>query len=520
MVKTRFLFIMMIIYFPVFFLTAHFYGQDTNNGVGERGVFIGKKKKRGSKSRKKKDQVINKKKKFLTRINTHKDFQKVKKKNVYAFLIGNDKYEKESDFAPLKQCGNDVLLLKRILTHCVKADPIKIHANYDLTLDEFKARFAKFVQKVNKDKDAMVLITYSGHGNDDGSLVFVRGGMLKPIELKDLVNSFKNDTVVVLDACYSGNNEGPREAYKKGKKQDFKSNSLRVYASLAHLTAKEIKYSSQYFKEILPFYRDVLKIKEISGNGYFTAMIGLFFAEYRFKPDENISFKDLVNYVTNKGKQYVEFLALGKKSVREAGIRLNQQPKILPIKEKVDFQDVNHNFILTQKPIKPVGLEPAVTGGIFFPLMSDVWGQIDSPALSLNMAVNYEMDFLTEGLFAQLNMGFISLFVIPSPNRRDIDMSILIPSLGLKYRPFKFSFFSMTLGAQGGMAFSFLRVGSFGAIKEETNTFTNVVVGGDLSVNFEIFRDFNLIIPGKFLYIMYEEPMYGLSVEMGVQYYF
>lgn len=57
----------------------------------------------------------------------------------------------------------------------------------------------------------MVIITYSGHGNVDGSLVMVDGGMLTPDELKRTVNSFKNDSVLILDACYSGNNEGPKE---------------------------------------------------------------------------------------------------------------------------------------------------------------------------------------------------------------------------------------------------------------------------------------------------------------------
>ena len=414
--------------------------RDDSILLNERGLKRTKTSSPRSSKRKKSSTPISKNK-FLSRLNTLQDFEKVKKKNIYAFLIGNDKYQKQSDFAPLNQCANDVLLMRQILIHCVKADPKNIYVNHDLTIKEFNTKFAQFVQKVNEDKDAMVLITYSGHGDTDGSLVFVKGGSLKPTTLKDLVNSFNNDTILLLDACYSGNNEGPKEAYKKGRKQGFKSNSLRIYASLAHLTAKEIKYSGGYFKEILPFYRNVLKINKISGNGYFTAMIGLFFAEYQFKPEENISFKDLISYVTNKGKQYVEFLALGKKTGREAGLRLNQQPKILPIKQKVDFQDINHSFILTQKYIKPLGLEPTLTGGVFFPFGNELWIHTDIPSLAFDFSVNYELDFILKGFYGQLSVGFTTLSLLPDPNRRDISMTILTPSLGVKYRPFQISLF-------------------------------------------------------------------------------
>ncbi|MDH5681590.1 MAG: hypothetical protein OEZ36_08385 [Spirochaetota bacterium] len=70
------------------------------------------------------------------------------------------------------------------------------------------------------------------------------------------------------------------------------------------------------------------------------------------------------------------------------------------------------------------------------------------------------------------------------------------------------------------MAVSFRNVGSYGVLKEESAMLGNLMFGGDLSLNFQVFKDFNIVVPAKFIYIMYEEPLYGLSAELGAQYYF
>ncbi|GMT49277.1 MAG: hypothetical protein IEMM0008_0816 [bacterium] len=217
--------------------------------------------------------------KYFFDLNTKDRYSKVKPIQAYAFMIGNDNYTINSDFDNLAQCYNDVRLLKGILLYCARMKEKDIFTYRDMTLKRFKSEFDKFVKHIKKDdpdSDKLVIVTYSGHGREDG-------GFLKPQKLKDLVNTYKNDTILIVDACYSGNNEGPKEMFKTEKKAAFKSNTLRIYASLVHLTAKEIKYNSSYFKQVKPFYRNVLGIKRISGNGYFTAMIGLFFCRVQTK---------------------------------------------------------------------------------------------------------------------------------------------------------------------------------------------------------------------------------------------
>ena len=402
--------------------------------------------------------------------------------------------------------------------------PQDIFTNKDLTLSQFKRRFKAFIEHVKmNDPEGLkgVIITYSGHGNEDGSLVFVDGKMLKPQELKNLINSYSNDTILIIDACYSGGNEGPKDTYKK---KGFKSNSLRVYASLAHLSAKEIIYDGPFFKQVKPFYRNVLRLDDIKGNGYFTAMIGLFFAEYKFKPNENISFKDLVSYVSNKGKQYIEFLALRQSYAQrfEATVRLNQQPKVLPIKEKVDYIVINNKFILIQDPIIPIGFEPGVILGVFLPVGS-LGKEFKKPAIYADVFVGYELKFLVKNLYISFNSTFMMMSTASFMNRRDVDLTILAPGLGVYYRFFRKprSKINLFLGANGGIAFTFSRASSLGPLREESDTFKNTIVSATVGFNYKIIKGWDLAAHAKFLDIIYtDSPLYGFSFGVGTFYHF
>ncbi len=459
------------------------------------------------------------------RLNTQKTFEKVKKLDAFVFLIGNNDYKRRSGFAPLNQCANDVLLLSRIFEHCSKVDKRNIYENYDLTYDEFIVRFKKFIEIVKKKKNYSVIITYSGHGDVGGSLVFVDGKQLKADVLKKLVNSFDNDTILILDACYSGANEGPKEMFL-GEKQGikFKDNSIRIYASLAHLTAKEILYNNSFFKHMRSFFKGVLGIDRLTGNGFFTGLVGMFFAEYKFKKNENISFNDLVNYVTNRGKQYVEYLAflaeLYPNQKKHAHERLNQQPKILPVQERVGFNDRNNNFILIQKYIRANNIELSAFGGIMMPIgaFSGVIKNINAGA---ELGLAYQFQFFPKNLFVKLNVQYYNMSSIHDDTRRDISLNIVIPSLGFKYNLFKMKFFSMSVGADVGYAFTFKKAGSFGPLKETTNTLYNFYYGGHLNFNFELFDQFYIVVPVRFLSILYaDEKFYGLTFYLGIQYYF
>ncbi len=465
--------------------------------------------------------------KYFFDLNTKDRFSKVKPVHAYAFMIGNDNYTINSDFDNLAQCYNDVRLLKGIFLYCARMKEKDIYTYRDMTLKKFKSEFDKFVKHIKEDdpdSEKLVIITYSGHGREDGALAFVDGGFLKPQELKDLINTYKNDTVLIIDACYSGNNEGPKEVFKTEKKSAFKSNTLRIYASLAHLTAKEIKYSGAYFKQVKPFYRNVLGIKKISGNGYFTAMIGLFFAEYKLKPGENVSFKDLVSYVTNKGKQYVEYLALKQSHNAqrqfEAGVRLNQQPKVLPIKQKVDYIDVNHKFILIQTPILPTGFEPGISVGTLIPF-GRLGGDLRFPILFVNPYLGYELKFIKKNLFLSFSLPFMISSSDNFANRRDVSLMTLAPALGFYYRFFRKKPFNLLIGADGGIAFTFVRASSFGPLKEVSETFKNTYISVTSAANFEVDRDFDLFAQAKFIYIGYaDEPLTGISLSVGANYFF
>ncbi|MDH4127844.1 MAG: caspase family protein [Spirochaetota bacterium] len=481
---------------------------------------------RGTSTKKSKfpKQRFKKEKKIYFKLNTEKTFEKIRKQNTFVFTVGNDNYEKISGFPKLKQCFNDSKLLKQIFIHCLKVDEQNIFVNKDITINQFRDRFKKFIEKVKQDEDSAVIVAFSGHGNNDGSLVFINGGMLRPDELKKLINSYKNDTILIIDACYSGKNEGPKEIFKQEPKHEFKSNSLRIYASLAHLTAKEIQYNNVFFRHVMPFYKNVLKINNMKGNGYFTAMIGLFFAEYNLKEDENISFKDLISYITNTGKKYVEYLAItGRENddnEEEAKFRLNQQPIILPIKERVDFLNDNHNFILLQKPIEAVGFEPGITGGIFFP-MSKLGKYYKSPAISTNLYLAYELDFIAKYFFIDFNFSFLSMNSKPNPLKRKMELDILTPSAGFKYYIFRTRFVGLSMSTNAGVAITFSRTGSFASLREESKTILCFYGDGDMSFRFGILENFKLLISGKFHYIKYkDEPLYGISIGAGVSHYF
>lgn len=461
---------------------------------------------------------------LLTRLNTQSDFEQVQERpNSYVFLIGNDKYSEKSNFWPLKECYNDVRLLAAVFEKCVKIPEKNIYKNRDLTLEQFIINFKAFLKEAASSNDNQIIITYSGHGDEDGSLVFVDGQKLSPKQLRELVNSFSNDTILMLDACYSGNNEGPKEAYKlsseKKKKAEYKKNSYRIYASLAHLTAKEIHYKNNFFAHVKPFYKNVLGIEQISGNGYFSAMIGFFFAEYNLAEDENISFKDLISYVTNKGKSYVEFLAILEK--REASVRLNQQPKILPLTKKVRFNDINNEYILIQEFMYPAGIELGLEGGFFFP-MGTFAESYSSPTIMTKIYFNYWLEFIDKNLFITANFYYFSMSRPESDSQRSIDITSLIGSLGLMY---KFELiedrFYLNIAADGGYAMNFFNVGSFGPIKEESTTANTSYFGFSIQPQFKFYKNLAVTLKGQYMSINYStQPLYGIAALAGINYFF
>lgn len=305
---------------------------------------------------------------LVLELNSKETFKKVKKNDVVVLLVGNNDYEAESQWPALFQCVNDTTLLSRILTICCKVPADNIHISNNITADTFRHTITSIIKTLHTDQS--FLIYYSGHGDRDGSLVFTDGELITPSELKDIINSFASDTVLMLDACYSGKNDGVIELNNDNQK--FKPNSIRIYSSLAHMKSKEIVYTNEFFSYINPFYETVLNLKgpdKMMGNGYFTSFIGYFFADYDFDTTLNINYWDLISYISNKTKHYVEFLAIRGDTTdsnsEEINTRLDQHPKIIPMVNQQKYLDQNHSNILIKKYIRPAGLVLEVMTGPF-----------------------------------------------------------------------------------------------------------------------------------------------------------
>lgn len=370
-------------------------------------------------------------------LNTPATFAKIKKNDFKVLLIGNNDYKQSSHYPPLFQCINDTRLMAGIFRNCCKISPENISVCNDITKKDFIQLFNMTVHNL-KAKDGLILY-YSGHGARDGSLVFTDGERLTPAEFKMLINSFHNDTIIFIDACYSGNQEGPIEIEGEEK---IRSNCIRVYSSLAHMTAKEILYKKDYFTYIQPFFNNVLGFNDdahIEGNGYFTSLIAYFFAEYDFNNSGNIDFWDLVYYISNKNKQHVEYLAVKSKHdkglVKEYQMRSYQQPKIYPLTDHVTMNNPNHEFLVIKKYIKPVDLSTEIGAGVFLnfgTLKADGESSVfkNKPSLFASFKVYYGPQIL-RGFHFGIDIGYMYAYEEKNTqlHRRSILLNI-IPIMG------------------------------------------------------------------------------------------
>lgn len=285
---------------------------------------------------------------YINRLST---FQNVIPQETRVILVGNNNYSKTPLYDNLEYCIDDTRLVKELLIKCCKIKESNITLLNDISVDEFRSAIISFSENINPQN--RVLFYYSGHGNKGGSLVFTDGKELASGELQSRINRLNNDAVMIIDACHSGAAEETRDFTDNS--QAYRDNTLRIYAALAHHVAKEINYGNNpFFDSVLPFYREVLGLEDIRGNGYFTALLGLFFASYQLKPYENISFGSLVSFITNKGSRYVEYENTRNKNSKNIQMRIDtsvyQQPKLHPIQKLPEFRKEEHLYILYQNP--------------------------------------------------------------------------------------------------------------------------------------------------------------------------
>lgn len=284
-------------------------------------------------------------------INNIDTFKNVILQNTSVIMFANYKYEPASGYQSLNYPASDIKLLRQLLMQCCKVKEENIFSYENTTISQFKSCLKDFIS--NLEKDSRVIIYYTGHGNVDGSIVFPDSNKLEPKELRNIINSFSNDTILFIDACYSGRYEGVKEFIPESE-EPFRKGSIRIYSSLAHLTAKEIEYKDNPFlKDTALFHKQILGMEDIEGNGYFTALIGRFFAKYRFQKGENVTFKDLFSYISNKAKLYEQALILKVKNdksfIGELYKRSEQYPKYEPVDQKVEFKNPDHQYIVLQQ---------------------------------------------------------------------------------------------------------------------------------------------------------------------------
>ncbi len=458
----------------------------------------------------------------MVKINTINDFEKIIPLDAHVLLVGNGNYER----APLQGSHNDSLLISRIMNKCLKVPKENIHILLDAKADDFRKKIKEITLKM--DSDDVFIMFYSGHGDTDGSFIFLDNKKVSPLELKKLINSFPNDTVMFIDACYSGNNEGAKEVEEGVDRLEFKENSIRIYASLAHQTAREIEYEDDFFKKRLDFYEKTLNLKKLNSNGYFTAMVGLFFAEYELKPDENVSYTDLLSFVNNKGNEYLEYLfQMGqtgsKLAMKSYSKKRNQSPKILPIKRKPRFEDPDNRFIVLQQSVKKIGLQLNAGAGYFVPV-----GQFKEAVdggLDIKLSLNYELRFITYNLFLDMGLELITLNSKWSSdlNTRKSTLQLIPLTAGLSFRlpvttETLYSYF-MFMGG-GGIAYVDFRQDSFKNISSEQKDYfvPHSYVGAGYGISImELIRMNLLVIEQN--YHFKDNMLFGLGLIAGLSLY-
>lgn len=314
-------------------------------------------------------------------INSKADFSKVIPRKTYVLLVGNDEYPEESNWRNLKYCRNDILLMKKIFINCCKVNPEYIFAYGNLKKPELLEKTEQFLTNISR--DSLVILFFSGHGDVNGSFICSDGGQLSSGEIRRFVNSFSNDTVLMIDACYSGENEG---FGSPSGFPEFKENSIRIYSSLGYRKSIQGEYrDNAFFQYTRRFYAEVLGLPDLEGNSYFTASVGSFFAHYQFG-SENIDYHAMITYMNGLGKRYLEYLF---KSEGYADLEYEDQlPKIEPISRQDQFKDKDHTFLIFQK--QTTGFRPK---GNFISLAYN-------PALSIPQ----NLDKQTSGL---MSMGIL-----------------------------------------------------------------------------------------------------------------
>ncbi len=300
----------------------------------------------------------------ISSANNKTPFNSFKKPKIRALLIANQDYK--TPIYNLKYPINDMLLYKSLFSKILNTHQITIKKN--LTSNNFKDVLKTFIKSVKQDE--LIFIIYSGHGNIDGAPWMVDEKTINKKELQDIMNSFNNDTIFIMDSCYSSAGDSQNEddndlstlrerSARKvitntkqlsgndlsdkeiNEKISYRKNILRIYSSLAHQKSKEGDFLNiPAYKEVFSNTKSFLNQIGYSkrGNGIFTLTFASFFADLFTQKSlrgERFDFYDLYSALIYKTTQIM------------VKVNEHQIPTIRPSSlRKPMFNYTKNNYIL------------------------------------------------------------------------------------------------------------------------------------------------------------------------------
>lgn len=217
--------------------------------------------------------------------------------NIKVFLLANANYYEKKLKLPFTI--NDIKIYNLIFTKYLKVPSRNIEIHENLTGFEFIEAFNFFIKKL--EPTDLVFFIYTGHGNHNGLPKFVEGESIQANKFFTLFNkSFKNDTVIMMDSCYSGGVE--QAVLEKDGNYYFRDNILRIYSSLALQKSEGRAYYKQnrfnkHFRQTYEFLNTYGYRKE-KKNSLFTLLWASFFAEYDL--ESNVSFDTIYSHISSK----------------------------------------------------------------------------------------------------------------------------------------------------------------------------------------------------------------------------
>ena len=260
-------------------------------------------------------------------------YKSYKKPKIRAFLLGNQVYQ---GIMGLNYSGNDVDLMSQFLEVILEVEGDRVTVKKNLKRKEFNESFKEFTSEIKEDE--LIFIYYSGYAKENGVPVFVDQRFHGRKSFDRLLNSFGNDTILVMDMAYA-RNQDEKTVIVEEDQEDLRKNVVRIYSNLVEKKQKEGNYRSFEYRKLLRKTYALLKELEYerSGNGIFTLVFLSYFADLNLDDFlSEVSIGLLYSYIESKISLF-----------EESGIVI-RRPKKLPLLGS-NFEKDQNNYILYQE---------------------------------------------------------------------------------------------------------------------------------------------------------------------------